>query len=480
MTAKTRAKARAETSRLRLILACGAMVVFAPVRAQAAPASRFDRTLEGDVLIIGSAQGYDCGAGVAAPAGTTVACPGLGDGDSALDAYWVDNAAGGNAATAARTSAHLALPAGATVVRAQLYWGGLVAGTQGDATVRIDRAEGLSADVGNAEVQEVTFPSGLGSATAYQATADVTALVQALGAGAYRVTDIDARANNILGPDDLLFAGWVLVVAYQQTGAPERRITLYDGLTAIAPGSDTEVTLRGLDLSGSGVPAGALGVWAFEGDRGEDGDRVTIDDAMLADTALNPSNNLFNGTRSHLGVAQAALVPPLSGNVNSLPGVDVDLLDISSHLRADTTEIEIGASTLGDTYWLGGFVTSVGLAPPPPDGGADAGGEADAGAPDLGDPDRGPPDAEGLDGSEDAAVDAPQADARPDGGGADAPEDGGPIGSLRTVLGGSGCACRVGERGGEPGASLWLGLCAVAFALSARAARARRRSGRGL
>jgi hypothetical protein len=447
--------------------------------AQAAPLSRYEDVVAGDVVIIGSSIGHDCGAGVAPPAGATATCPALSEPDTAADCYWRDSAAGAGAASAARTSANLDLPAGATVVRAQLYWAGLVAGGAGDATATVDRDGTTTVNLSNAEVQPITFASGLGMATAYQATADVTTLVGSMGPGVYRVTDIEARALQHLSAEDELFGGWVLVVIYQQAGAPLRRIALHDGLTAVAPGSDVTTTVGGLSLAG-GTPAGTLGVWGFEGDASESGDRITIDGVLVQGSAVNPATNFFNGSRTSLGSASAGAVPALSGAASTLAGVDIDVVDISAHLSPSTTEVDISAATTGDRFWLGGLVTSIALPPPPDAGPLDAlapdAASVDALAPDTGT--AGEPDAAAVDAAapQDGPLDGASApDVMIPQGNADGASDV-PIGnSLRTVLGGSGCACRLEpDRGGDVG-----GLAAGLALLLAAALRPRRRKARG-
>jgi hypothetical protein len=450
-----------------------AFLLLAAAPAPANPLPRFDRTVEGDFLVIGSSIGFDCGSAVGAPAGASTTCGTLFDADSAFDAVWADNTAAGGAASDGRSSATLELPADANVLRAQLYWAGLVAGLVGDGSALIDRPNNISQNIPDGEVQVQSFPSGLGSASAYQATAEVTALVRSLRAGAYRVTGIDARLQG-LAADELSFGGWVLVVVYERPGAARRRISLHDGLTTVAPGSSAAATVRGLTLA-PGAPAGSLGVWGFEGDIGQSGDRITVDGTPVPTSMQNPDTNFFNSSRTRFGLPVAGAVPALTGAADTLAGVDLDVVDISNVIQPGVTELTIGAATTDDAFWLGGLVLSVEVPPLP-----------DAAAPP--DPDAGPEDGPTADGSGDPdapsdGAPAPDVDARdsaptPDAGlapdGAAPAEEAGVAGddagtgrSIRTVLGGSGCACRAGGQAPSGVASL-LGAAALAVALRRR------------
>jgi len=77
--------------------------------------------------------------------------------------------------------------------------------------------------------------------------------------------------------------------------------------------------------------------------------------------ALNPVDNFFNGTRSALGIAASLVgdLPQLSGAAGSLSGLDLDVVDVTPRLTAGDTQATVSATTNGDVYGLGAFVTSV-------------------------------------------------------------------------------------------------------------------------
>jgi hypothetical protein len=123
------------------------------------------------------------------------------------------------------SSATLTLPAGATgsdVLFAGLYWGGKSTNA-GRTTVRF-RPPGTGYQALTGELLGV-----FGSEGAYQAFADVTALVRAAGGGAYTVGGLYAG----LGEDH--YGAWSLVVAYRDPtpGAPPRNLTVFDGFANV-------------------------------------------------------------------------------------------------------------------------------------------------------------------------------------------------------------------------------------------------------
>ena len=108
-----------------------------PAVVQAAPVLRKQIDQRGDFVMFGNTLGFECAnnAGVPTPTLGTVSCPG-GQGnvvrDTAPDIFWrSDEPMAGQALASttttpgqARSTAVLALPAGATVTYARIYWAG--------------------------------------------------------------------------------------------------------------------------------------------------------------------------------------------------------------------------------------------------------------------------------------------------------------------------------------------------------------------
>ena len=204
--------------------------------------------------------------------------------DSAPDVFWRADDPGAGQATAivansaanARSTAVLALPAGAVVTHARLYWAGQLATNTPDATVTLSRrAPGAFTTPITADTSYSVLKTGTTDVYWYESSADVTTLVQTQGIGGYRVSGIDSvNLVNLDSPDP--FVAWSLVVFYRLDTDPERNLTLYDGLDLVAPGSTVTVPLSGFLVPSTGWDA-KLGVLAYEGDFVFTGDSLLFD-----------------------------------------------------------------------------------------------------------------------------------------------------------------------------------------------------------
>ncbi len=333
--------------------------------AVAAPSLRTQVDQNGDFVLFGNTLGRECATGgnppVPAPVVGTVGACGANTGDTAPDVFWRSNDPAGTAAAnntitvaEARSTAMLQLPAGATVTYARIYWAGLRTQTTADTTVRIERPGGLNQLV-NADD---SFTQPRAGNTWYQSTADVTALVAGQGPGPYRVSDV-ASLNlvNLDDPDPIV--AWSMVVFYTLASDPPRNLALFDGLDQVFTGSPQAATLTGFLVPNAGFDA-KLGVLAYEGDATLTGDQFLFNGAVLSN-AVNPANDFFNGSRSFLGmpVSVAGDLPQLTGGPRSMSGVDMDVLDVTALVGPGETSATIRATSSGDRYLLGAFVTSI-------------------------------------------------------------------------------------------------------------------------
>jgi uncharacterized repeat protein (TIGR01451 family) len=346
-----------------------------PAALSAAPGLRKQIDQRGDFVMFGNTTGFECAdnAGVPAPTLGSVTCPGGQGGvvrDTAPDIFWrADDPALGQAsarttitAGQARSTAVLALPAGATVTYARIYWAGLLNTpmTPSDPSVLIERPATPANVFSSTATADAMFTIDRGGGnTWYQSTADVTTLVSDNKSGAYRIADIGSVGVNGLTSEDP-FVGWVIVVFYQLASEPPRNLALFDGLDLVQQGGGgATVTIDGFLVPNAGFDA-KLGVIAYEGEAQRVGDALSFNDTVLSN-AVNPANNFFNSTRSNLGVAVSKVgdLPQLTGDSASMAGIDLDVVDVKAQLEAGDKSATIKASTVGDSYALGAFVTSI-------------------------------------------------------------------------------------------------------------------------
>src|SRR5262249_9294246 len=149
----------------------------------------------------------------------------------------------GGTASFDSSSAALVLPPTATVLFAGLYWG---ADTSAGANPNGAAAPGCAVNASTCQRNVVGFKApgdaayrpltaattaptppaangvdqSSGSATRYGAFFDVTGIVKAAGAGTYAVANVQA------GTGGDRYAGWTLVVAYEDLTQPPRNLTV--------------------------------------------------------------------------------------------------------------------------------------------------------------------------------------------------------------------------------------------------------------
>jgi uncharacterized repeat protein (TIGR01451 family)/MYXO-CTERM domain-containing protein len=343
-------------------LAFGALSL-AATSALAAPTLRAQVNQRGDILLIGNTLGFECLAGTPAPIVGTVGSCGMNPGtftDTSPDIFWRADAPAAGQAQAdntvtvaqARSTAVLAIPPGATVTHAFLYWGATLPMAGVDTQITLDRPGGFTQTVN-------ALTSFQNVNNTYQSVADVTALVQANGSGAYRVSGVDS-ANFVDSFNNTYFSGWWMAVFYQDPAATPRDLALFDGLDLVDNMTTQNATLSGFIVPNAGF-GGKLGVIAFEGDNTSNGDQIFFNGGAPLSDAQNPANNFFNGTRSALGLPVSVVgdLPQLTGTAQSMSGIDIDLVDITAKLTMGQTSAPILAQTNTDFYFLAGYVTSI-------------------------------------------------------------------------------------------------------------------------
>ncbi|MFF6995128.1 DUF3344 domain-containing protein [Streptomyces sp. NPDC008313] len=265
--------------------------------------------------------------------------------------------------------AHLDLPQGARVAYARLYWGGNL--RAGEQKPPADNGRVLFAEPGGSyravladTVARHTPDQGAaGGADAFQASADVTALVRSSGPGLYTVAQVNvAMGRSAAGA----WGGWTLVVAYEKESEPLRRLALWDGFTALAPveergrkrgGPDAGQTVR-LPLAFPAGAGGQVGLVAYDGDRGRDGDSLTVSAGGGAATALSgaagSADDVLDSTIGGPG-AQPWRIPAYENTL----GYDSDVLDLAPALRSGGDGLAFRLASRQDAVWFGALFAAV-------------------------------------------------------------------------------------------------------------------------
>jgi hypothetical protein len=289
---------------------------------------------------------------------TTVSCPAAQAGAAApndgFDMFYTDVDSDPNTYNSSRAT--VALPAGAEVAYARLYWGGnLRAGEQKPPR---DNGRVLFAEPGG-RYKEVLADTVVGhrvarDADAYQASADVTPLVRSSGAGAYTVAQVNvAMGHSAAGA----WGGWTLVVAYEKESEPLRHLAVWDGFGPLGPGDDQVVRMHDLDFPAGA--AGRVGLVAYDGDRGRTGDSLTVSDGWglpvpLGDGA-NPRDDVLNSTIGEADGTASARTPSYPNTL----GYDSDVLDLDEGLRFGGDRLEFRLASRRDAAWAGALFVAV-------------------------------------------------------------------------------------------------------------------------
>jgi uncharacterized repeat protein (TIGR01451 family) len=293
---------------------------------------------------------------------------GPGD-DNYFDMQYVN--VDGDPATFNSSSAQLAVPAGATVVFAGLYWGAAL--DQGEtlplqcdpAQPRTGHAAISPAAAGSALLQ---LPGGGGyvpvgasvfdtytealncggpgveERTRYQAFADVTSLVKLAGGGTYTVANVQAGT----GADR--HAGWSLVVAYQDLAQPARNLTIFDGFAQVDNNNTVPLHVSGFKTPLAPAPVNTqLGIVSYEGDLTLAGDSLTLNSTTLFDPA-HPAGNFFSSGIASLGSPVSTKTPDYRNQL----GFDAGVLAVPAGVVPNgATSADIVLKTVGDRYLPG-------------------------------------------------------------------------------------------------------------------------------
>lgn len=242
------------------------------------------------------------------------------------------------------SSANLTLNTSDTIENAYLYWAG--SGT-GDFNVKLN---------GQNITAQRTFALNQPSSGKpfFSAFADVTAQVAATGNGNYTLSDLDVSSwlNAIdYCSNGTNFAGWSIVIVYKNASLPLNQLNVYDGLETIPiatqnpPELSLTITLNSLNVIDNANAK--IGFVAWEGDRNiQVTESLYINNNLIGNPPLNPSNNAFNGTNS------------FTGSTN-LYNMDLDVYNIQNNINIGDATATIKLTSGQDFVMINTVVTKL-------------------------------------------------------------------------------------------------------------------------
>lgn len=237
------------------------------------------------------------------------------------------------------SSASLGMPAGSIVRFAGLYWG-----AQSSSRSRDEVLFEAGAGQGYQPVTASVVDSS-GSLN-YQGFADVTGIVAAQGNDVYTLANVQSREGGGR------YAGWSLVVVYENPIEPWRNLTVFDGYQRVSRNNPVVITTAGFIAPPTGPVKANIGIIAYEGDNRYSGDYAEFEGTRLGD-ALNSTDNFFNASITTGGVYNPG------GNPSYLDqlGYDANIIETSGLVAPSSTSADIELGSNGDVYFPG-VVTS--------------------------------------------------------------------------------------------------------------------------
>lgn len=266
------------------------------------------------------------------------------------------------------SSAQLRLPAGSSVIYAELIWGGSYNYGGQNVSGSLNTPVTLIGPGGTFSVTpspSTAFITGSGESY-YVRSADVTMMVQSGGAGTYTVRGVPGTESST--EDNANAAGWTLAVIYENPSLPVRNMTIFVGAELTNSSVSTTSSVSGFCTPGAGTISARMMVSAIEGDSNLTGDQMQFGPTALTMAAVsgpnNPSNNFFasqinqdSGALDTAGTFGTLNHTPGSNGSGRRQGWDITNVDVSARMRSNQSTAYARGTTSGDRY----TIASIGL-----------------------------------------------------------------------------------------------------------------------
>ena len=176
----------------------------------------------------------------------------------------------------------------------------------------------------------------------FAAFADVTNVVLEEGNGLYTLSNLDlSDVINPYCPTGTNFAGWAIVVIYEDDNLPLNQVNVYDGLQSVP----TELSIELNNLNVLDNDNAKIGFIAWEGDSAlAVNEQLSINGNIIQNPPLNPVNNAFNGTNSFTGET-------------NLYNMDIDFYNIQNNIDIGDTSATIQLTSGQDYVMINNVIT---------------------------------------------------------------------------------------------------------------------------
>src|SRR5690606_4447696 len=140
------------------------------------------------------------------------------------------------------------------------------------------------------------------------------------------------------------FGGWSIVIIYEDPAFINNLVNIYDGfeMVGLAPNNTLEIQLQGINVIDT--QGGKIGFLAWEGDAANpNNETLSVNENLLSNPPLNPSDNVFNGTNSFTGAT-------------NLYNMDLDYYDISAYVTPGDTTLDVMLTSHQDVVFINNIV----------------------------------------------------------------------------------------------------------------------------
>lgn len=235
------------------------------------------------------------------------------------------------------STASLALQPTDVIEKAYLYWAG---SGPGDFEVKLN-------DVAITPDRTFNLVQSSSNLLFFSAFKDITSQVQATGNGEYTLSELDLTEiiTSYCG-NGTNFAGWAILIVYQNDALPLNQLNVYDGLDYIGGGNPTlDFSLDNLNVIDA--EGAKIGFIAWEGDSFiAVNETLRINGVILSNPPLNPADNAFNGTNS---ITES----------NELFNMDLDIYPIQNNIQPGDQSAEISLTSDQDFVMINTVVTKL-------------------------------------------------------------------------------------------------------------------------
>ena len=247
-----------------------------------------------------------------------------------------ENGSSSSCAILTESTAVLNLDDSNQIQTAYLYWAG---SGDGDFDIKLN---GVSISASRTFIDVLTTNSG--SFNFFSAFADVTEQIKSNGNGTYTLSELDLTSIiEDYCPNGTNFAGWSILIVYQNDSLPLNQLNVYDGLQHVP----NELTIQLNNLNVIDNQDAKIGFLAWEGDAELSvNESLLVNGNLISNLPLNPGNNAFNGTNSFT-------------NQTNLFNMDMDFYSIQDNIDIGDNSATVQLTSGQDFVMINSIITKL-------------------------------------------------------------------------------------------------------------------------